>query len=606
MIEIRSLSFRYREMPEPALRDVNLTFETGAFIGITGPAGCGKSTLSYALNGIIPHCYPGDFYGSVTIDGTDTVESALTDISRLVGSVCQDIDSQMVSPVVEDEILFGMENFGVPHDEIAQRLEETLADVGISELRRRNIASLSGGQKQKVALASILAMKPPVLMLDEPTAELDPASSIAVFELLARYAHEHGTTIVVIEQKIALLAQYATQLVVMEGGRIRFCDTPTKVIEHAEELLKLGVNVPRVASLARRLQKAGQYTGPLCRSVDEAYLMVKTLFDKTSASDLVKTNATDKHTAPVLAHVPSAADFSPNNGETPDKNPVAASPFAIEFRKVCASYGNEAPVLHKLSFGVREGEFVAFLGTNGAGKSTAMRLINGLLRPSEGEVLVRGKSTKELSTSTLAATVGFLFQNPDRQICCSTVRDEMLFGFKALGTCNTQAQKRVDDIMAKFKLDPKADPFLLNRGSRQLLALACIVALRPPILVLDEPTSGLDFRECETIMHAVRELNQAGTTVIMVCHDMEVVADFAERVVVMHGGSVIDYGPTFEVLRNRETLKAASLEPPQIAALSLKLAEHCPDLRKSAIMTAALVANTLDEMSAALMHTKEA
>ena len=198
MIEIRDFSFRYREGREPAVRDVSLSIPDGCFVGVTGPAGSGKSTLTYAVNGIIPHCYPGDFYGAVTVDGLDTVEASLTDVSRLVGSVCQDIDSQMVNAVVEDEILYGLENFAVPRDEIPARVDEALSSMGIDELRDRTIDSLSGGQKQKVAVASVIALKPRVLVLDEPTAELDPASSVAVFELLARYAREHGTTVIVV------------------------------------------------------------------------------------------------------------------------------------------------------------------------------------------------------------------------------------------------------------------------------------------------------------------------------------------------------------------------------------------------------------------------
>ena len=270
MIEISDFSFKYYEGTEPAVRDVNLSIPAGTFVGMTGAAGSGKSTLTYAMNGIIPHCYPGDFYGTVIVDGLDTCEASLTDLSRVVGSVCQDIDSQIVTSIVEDEMLYGLENFGVPHDEIAARVDEALAEMGISDLRDRVIASLSGGQKQKVAIASVLAMKPKVLVLDEPTAELDPASSLSVFELLARYAREHGTTVVVVEQKIALLSQFADLLVIVEDGSIRFADTPANVLAHSEELLEIGVNCPRSTTLMNRLAADGVYGGPVCRNVEEA------------------------------------------------------------------------------------------------------------------------------------------------------------------------------------------------------------------------------------------------------------------------------------------------------------------------------------------------
>ena len=270
MIKIRDFTFRYREGDRPVVSGIDLDIPDGAFVGITGAAGSGKSTLTYALNGIIPHCYPGDFYGSVVVDGLDTCEVALTDVSRLVGSVCQDVDSQFVTSVVEDEILYGLENFGVPRGQIEDRVAQALADMGISEVRDRVISSLSGGQKQKVAIASVLALNPRVLVLDEPTAELDPLSSRTVFDLLARYAREHGATVVVVEQKIALLSQYADLLVIVDEGRIRFADEPAKVLEHSDELKRIGVNCPRSTTLMNRLRAEGLYGGASVRNVREA------------------------------------------------------------------------------------------------------------------------------------------------------------------------------------------------------------------------------------------------------------------------------------------------------------------------------------------------
>lgn len=270
MIEIKDFTFQYREGAAPVVQDINLHIPQGTFCGITGAAGSGKSTLTYCMNGIIPHCYPGDFYGSVVVDGMDTCEVGLTDISQVVGSVCQDIDSQIINAIVEDEILYGIENFGVAHKEIEARVAEALADMGIAGLRSRVIESLSGGQKQKVAIASVLAMHPKVLVLDEPTAELDPASSLGVYRLLARYAKEHGTTVVVVEQKIALLSEFADLLVIMDGGRIRFADTPAAVLAHSDELLALGVNCPRATTLMNRLAASGIYAGGVCRNTQEA------------------------------------------------------------------------------------------------------------------------------------------------------------------------------------------------------------------------------------------------------------------------------------------------------------------------------------------------
>lgn len=268
----------------------------------------------------------------------------------------------------------------------------------------------------------------------------------------------------------------------------------------------------------------------------------------------------------------------------------------IEFEKVSASYDGELPILRDVSFRIPDGDFVAFVGTNGAGKSTTMRLVNGLLKPSSGQVLIDGVPTTQLRTSQLAAKVGFLFQNPDRQICCSTVREELLFGFRAQGRADAEAQAKVDAMIERFGFDGDAEPFLLNRGTRQLLALASIIVMEPPVVVLDEPTTGLDFRECAKVMDVIAELNAHGTTVIMVCHDMEVVADYARRVIAMTAGQVVADGETFAVLRNRDVLARTHLLPPQVVDVALRLAED------GAVETASPVAlaDTLDEMADAL------
>ena len=268
----------------------------------------------------------------------------------------------------------------------------------------------------------------------------------------------------------------------------------------------------------------------------------------------------------------------------------------IEFENVSASYDGELPILRDVSFRIPDGDFVAFVGTNGAGKSTTMRLVNGLLKPSSGQVLIDGVPTVQLRTSQLAAKVGFLFQNPDRQICCSTVREELLFGFRAQGRVDAEAEAKVDAMIERFGFDGDAEPFLLNRGTRQLLALASIIVMEPPVVVLDEPTTGLDFRECAKVMDVIAELNARGTTVIMVCHDMEVVADYAKRVIAMTAGQVVADGETFAVLRDRDVLARTHLLPPQVVDVSLRLVE---DGAVAAASPVAL-ADTLDEMTDAL------
>lgn len=268
----------------------------------------------------------------------------------------------------------------------------------------------------------------------------------------------------------------------------------------------------------------------------------------------------------------------------------------IRFDHVSAAYAVQTPVVRDASFTIDDGEFVAFVGTNGAGKSTTMRLCNGLLKPTAGQVLVNGVPTTRLRTSELARRVGFLFQNPDRQICCKTVREELEFGFRAQDALTDEARARVDATIERFGFDADAEPYLLNRGTRQLLALASIIVMEPDTIILDEPTTGLDFRECEKVMGVIADLHARGKTIVMVCHDMEVVADYAERVIVMTAGEVVASGPTFEVLRQRAVLERAGLIAPQVVDVSMRLVERHPELAGTPIATA----NTADEMVAAI------
>lgn len=280
MIRFQDFSFRYQagkteEPAEFALKDISMEIREGEFVGITGTSGAGKSTLTYSISGLIPHHFSGDFYGSVEVNGMDTVEVHPEQLARFVGQVFQDIDSQMVSSVVEDEILFGMENFQVPRDEIARRLEEVLDMLGIASLRRRQISSLSGGQKQKVAIASILALQPDIILLDEPTGELDPESTVMIYEILRRLNREFHKTVIVVEQKIMVLCTYVSRLVVLDKGRVMF-DGPSDSITGEIELFKsLGINVPRVVELGHLLKKAGLYSGKISTELDGAEKMVR-------------------------------------------------------------------------------------------------------------------------------------------------------------------------------------------------------------------------------------------------------------------------------------------------------------------------------------------
>lgn len=600
IIHIDHVSFSYGEASARALDDVTLSVSPGDFLGIIGPSGAGKTTLASAMSGAIPHHYTGPLFGSVLVDGKDTCAVTLTDISQVVGSVLQDIDTQMVASVVEDEMLFGLENFGVPHSQIEECVIDALETVGIADLRERDIATLSGGQKQKVAIAAILALRPRVLVLDEPTAALDPASSRMVFETLRSINRELGVTVVIIEQKVALLSEYASRIAVMQGGRIALEGTPSEVFSHSAELRSIGVDSPRVTRISNSLAARGLIeAGEPCLNVREASLLIQNLCKASSpAPRAAATAGADRAAADAPAAAGAAADAPAAAGAAADAHATAdaarstiaspgergmaesprrpavkpgASPV-VRLRDVTYTYpGGGASVRH-LNLEVYPGEFVGLVGQNGAGKTTATKLVNGLLKPSSGTVEVAGLDTRTARTSQIARHAATLFQNPDHQICRDTVLDEVAFGLELGGVDAETARERARAVAEDFGLPLGEAPFSLSRGQRQMVALASVVVLEPELVILDEPTSGLDYRECMTVMETVRRMADRGSAVIMVCHDMEVVSDFAERLVVMADGEIAAAGPTHDLFADESLMKRASMRPPQVVELANELA----------------------------------
>lgn len=568
IIEVKDVTFTYSGAQRHALERVSLAVAEGEFVGVIGPSGAGKSTLAGVMSGAVPHHFSGELYGACLVDGKDTCEVTLTDVSRLVGSVLQDIDAQFVASNVRDELLFGLENFGVAHDEIPARMQQALETVGIEDLRDREIATLSGGQKQKVAIAAILALRPRVLVLDEPTAALDPASSTLVFETLYEVNRSAGITVVVIEQKVALLSEYCSRVVVLDQGKLVFDDTPRKVFSHGERLREIGVDSPRVARVSNSLAAAGLCEpGELALSVDEAAALVARIVGEGVRGAVVEG----------ACAVPAVLS-SPCDSSIDGDSVVAASSSArtgesvVRFEGVSYSYPGGGASVRALDFKVLPGEIVGIVGQNGAGKTTLTKLLNGLLKPAEGNVVVAGLNTREVPTSRIARHVSTLFQNPDRQICKDTVLDEVAFGLLLQGVSLDEASARAKATCERFGLPLDEAPFSLSRGQRQMVALASVVVGEPQIIVLDEPTSGLDYRECMTVMETVRDMAAAGSAVVMVCHDMEVVSDFADRLVVMANGEILGRGTCADVFANADLMQRAFVEPPQAIALAKKLA----------------------------------
>ena len=556
IIEMECVSFSYGTAADGAyaLKDIDLSVEEGTFVGLIGPSGAGKSTLASAITGAIPHHYRGRLFGSTLVAGLDTCEAPLTDIAKVVGSVLQDIDAQMVASVVEDELLFGLENFGIDHREIEGRIASALDAVGIADLRHREIATLSGGQKQKVAIAAILAMTPRVIVMDEPTSALDPASARDVFEVLRRAKELTGMTVILIEQTVALLAEYCDRVVVIDQGRIALDGTPTDVFSHGENLRAIGVDTPRTVRISNSLAEAGL---------------------APNDSPALTLDGAESLVAGILA--PGLSESSPivprTLGDRPDaRNTVDERPIIVDVAGAAYSYGTGQAGIEGINLTVRAGEILAVVGQNGAGKTTFTKLLNGLIKPSAGVVRIAGLDTRTTPVSVLASHAATLFQNPDRQLCRNTVVEEISFGLELQGAPADAARERARHVAATFGLPENASPFNLSRGQRQMVALASVVALEPELIILDEPTSGLDYRECMTVMETVRQRALDGAAVVMVCHDMEVVSDFADTLAVMAEGRLIEVGPSREVFANDALLAHARIAAPCVPALGKRLA----------------------------------
>ena len=579
LLELKDVSFKYVNRNKDdsldsseaqdstfALKDVSLSVESGEFVGIIGPSGSGKTTLASLFSGAIPHHYSGELLGSVKIAGQDTNNLALTNIACLVGSVIQDIDAQMVAANVEDEILFGLENFGVAHSEIPSRIDEALQIVGISDLRNRDLDTLSGGQKQKVAIAAILALKPKVMVLDEPTCALDPVSSKMIFSILKDLNKNFGITVVVIEQKVALLSEYCKRLVVLSNGILSLDLPVSQALKNMDLLYSIGINYPRTTHLVNDLQRENICSkSDLPVSVEDT---VNTIVNTINSGNSLVSHD-DSHSECDEDKCAAAFDFS-----NASQNLAQNSSPCLSLQNVSFSYPSGVSALENVSFDAYPGELVTLVGRNGAGKTTVTKIINGLLKPSSGSIFIDGKNTSNMKISQIAHYVSTLFQNPDRQLCKDTILEEVAFSCILLGESVKEANDHAMQVIEKLNLDPNASPFMLSRGQRQMVALAATVVTKPKILVLDEPTCGLDYMECLRIMQVVEDLRDHGCCVIMVCHDMEVVLDFATRLIVVNDGHILEDGSISHVFENKSICDEAALCAPLLCAVSQGLVKN--------------------------------
>lgn len=547
-IDAQINTFLYPETATPAIKEIHLKIRPGEYVGIVGASGSGKTTLLMCLCGAIPHAIEGVLDGKIFINGLDTTKSSLTELSQHVGMLMQDPENQLFNLTVEEDVAFGAQNLGLPRDELLRRLEEMLAKVRLTEQRKRSSWEISGGQKQAAALAAVLIMNPSILLLDEPTSELDPVGSQQIFEIIAELNKKHGATVVVVDHKIEELAKYADRMLLIDKGTIKL-DAPTrKFFNEIDVLTEAGTWPPIVSVIAHHLEKVGVSFNPRPLTLEEGIASFKPLIGRKKPLPIKTRNLYDNH----------------NNGKT-----------LLEIENLWHIYPNGVEALRGVNLQITRGEIVAIIGQNGSGKTTLAKHLNGLLRPTRGVVKVNGINIASHRVAELARQVGYVFQNPDHQLFKDSLVDEVGFGPRNMGWSIEKINQSVKESLRSVDLDfPGAEsvhPYGLSKGQRQRLAVAAILSMQPELIVVDEPTTGQDRRQSAQIMDILESYNQKGHTIIVITHDMELVLRYAKRVVVMSNGQILADDSPEDIFSKTHVLKEASITPPQIVDLNLRL-----------------------------------
>ena len=555
IISLQDVTFTY-EGDVVVLRHLNLTAHKGEFVVVLGANGAGKSTLCYLLSGIVPHIYGGRRLGQVSVAGLDPWDEPLYVTSQRCGVLMQDPEVQLFMPTLKAELAFGPANLGMPRDEIIRRSEAALALVRLEGLEEHNPRDLSGGQKQRAALAAVLTMNPQVLVLDEPTSQLDPLGRWEVVEAIERLKQKGDLTIVMTTHETEEILRLADQVLVLERGETVLQGAPAEVFAQAERLEEAGVKTPALILVQSRLLE--RETGRL--GEERVNLTIPE----------VANQAREAVEAGRLAVHPDA--LSRPRSIAPD------APVILEARNLTVEYPGPPRVvaLRDVNVQVRQGEFVGIVGQNGSGKTTLVKCFVGLLRPRKGEVLFKGESTRKLSIGEMARRVGMVLQNPDYQLFTASCRDEIRFGLRNVGVPSEEIEQRVEEALQLVGLSEEAElfPFRLSFGDRRKLAVAATMALDPEVLIMDEPTTAQDHRGRYQLAELARRFHEEKQgTVLMITHDVDLIARYAHRLIVLYEGQVLLDGPTAEVFTQVEELKESFVVPPVAAQLAAELAQ---------------------------------
>lgn len=541
VIEFKDFSFQYRVQAKPTLNNINLTIYEGEKVLIVGPSGSGKSTISNCINGLVPFLYEGDISGSLKINGKETRDMSIAEISNSVGTVLQDPDSQFIGLTVAEDIAFKLENNCVDVDRMKEKVKTVSRIVGIDTHLDSSPQRLSGGQKQRVSLAGVMVDEVNILLFDEPLASLDPATGKNAIDLIDKIKKDSNKTIVIIEHRLEdVLYRNVDRVIVVNNGEIVKDTTPGELL--ATEILKeCGIREPLYIT-------ALKYAG--CK------------LDK----DMNLENIDE-----INLHSLSEALESWADGVVDEEVKESIEPL-LELKNVNFEYSKNKKVLKDISFKINKGEMVSIVGRNGAGKSTISRLICGFYHPTSGEILFEGNNLKNSTIKERAEKIGLVMQNPNQMISKTMIFDEVALGLQIRGVSEDETKRRVYEALKicglyEFRNWPIS---ALSFGQKKRVTIASILVLNPELIILDEPTAGQDFKHYTEIMEFLKELNKKGVTIVMITHDMHLMLEYTDRSIVLSDGEKIAEDKAFRILTDDEVIEKANLKETSLYQLALK------------------------------------
>jgi energy-coupling factor transporter ATP-binding protein EcfA2 len=544
LIEVDDLSVHYPRAAQPSLRGVTLSVERGETLLLLGPSGSGKSTLGLCLTGLVPASIPARMEGRIRLDGQDAALLSVAQRTAAIGMVFQDPEAQFCMLTVEDEVAFGLENLATPPEEMDGRIAEALALVGLSERRRERVDRLSGGQKQRLSLACALARRPAILFLDEPTANLDPQTRHEFFQFLHTLRRERpALTMLIVEHILDDLITLVDRVALLQSdGRLLAVGSPAQVFDaRDDELDALGIWLPQVTALAHKLRRLGLLISPLPLTVEQAAASLDPLLAQRSLPSLQSPRGTSAPAAP-----------------------------AVEVRNLSFRYPHGLDVLRDVSLTVPAGSFFALVGPNGAGKTTLSAHLADILRPPPGRVQILGDDIATLTTAQITERVGYVFQNPEHQFVEQRVDQELAYSLRLRKRPPQEIEATVAQLLDAFGLETlrARNPFALSQGQKRRLSVATMLAVGQRILVLDEPTFGQDRHTAHALMERLCALHAQGVTLLIITHDMQLVADYAQSAAVLCEGRLRYVGPTAQLFMQADVLEEAALRPPPLHMLA--------------------------------------